>query len=190
MSASTVLKLHEAEITQLLGPGERLVALTDFTLADGKRQLNDTPGPPAERSGAQKAGELALGAAVFLVTGPDTPSPGRMLGGVSAAGHAGSWAHQLFEAYRGATNRAPYLMVTNRRLVLISKRIFGKGPEFSVALGIPRDAVLNASRGGKPLARGRVVIDFADGSMMALKFGTFLTGQADRLVGALTPTAH
>jgi hypothetical protein len=127
-----------------------LLALTDFAVADGKRRLETQPDPPDGRPSVQKAGELAIGSAVFLVTGPDPPSPGRMLGGVSAAGHIGSWAHRLFEAYRSATRRAAYLLVTDRRLVLLSKRIFGKGPEFAVELGIPRDAVPKASRAGRP----------------------------------------
>jgi hypothetical protein len=186
MSANIELRLHEAEITQLLQPGEQLLTVTDFRLADGKRRVEAPPDPPDDRSAARKAGETAAGIAGFLVIGPDPPSPGKMLGGVSAAGHIGSWAYRLMGAYRDVLDRAKYLTVTDRRVLLISRKIFGKDPDFSVALGIPRDAVRNAIRQSRPLARGRVVIEFFDGSMIALRFGSVFAGQADQLVKVLT----
>ncbi len=183
LARTLLLRQDRDKITQLLGPAEQLLALTVFEVPDGKWRLED---PPDDRSGMRKAGDAAIGTAAFLVTGPEPPSLGKMLGGVSAAGHLGSWAHQVAAAQRRAGG-LPYLVVTDKRLLLVSDdKSSDKAQGFAAFLDIPRDAVLNASRDGRPFARGRVVIAFTDGSMIALKLGSVLTGQADRLVNALT----
>ena len=110
-----------------------------------------------------------------------------MLGGVSTAGHAGSWAHLLVGAYRGplGKQRSQFLLVTDRRLLLASRKIFGKDPDYAVALEVPRDALAQAATEGRPFARGRVAIGFTDGSLIAL-LGTYRTGRARALTQALT----
>jgi len=179
------LKLYGQEITQLLQPGERLLAMTHFAPAPGKMRVELPPDPPDDRSGLQKAGVIALGVAAIAVDGPSPPSLSRMLGGVSAAGHAGSWTSRLLGARRGHADRTHYLAVTDLRLLLISKKSFRKDRDYSIDLVVPRNALSSASRHGRPFALGRVVIEFSDGSMIALKLGSVFTGQANRLVRAL-----
>ncbi len=180
------LDLLGEQVARLLEPGERLLAMPHFFLAPGKIKVELPPSPPDDRSGLRKAGETALGVAAVLADGPNPPSLNRMLGTIAAAGRAGSWASRLMAAQDRTKNRTSYLVVTDLRLLLVSARIFGKDADCSVNLIVPRDALGNAARRGRPLARGRVVIEFTDGSMVALRRGGLFTGRANRLVRALT----
>lgn len=178
------LRQHGAEIKRLLLPTEQLLVLTEFSLADGKDLLEPPPDPRSRlRKSAEKAAEIAL----YPVAG-NPPSLSRMLGGVSADGQTGSWAFRLVGAYRGllGKQRSQFLLVTDRRLLLASRKIFGKDPDYAVALEIPRDALAQAATEGRPFARGRVVVGFTDGSLIALKLGTYRTGPARSLAQALT----
>lgn len=178
MLARTDLRLYGSEIrNQLLAPGERMLVLSDFSVAAGKWELEQ---PPDERSATRKAVETTAG----IILAPElanSPSLSRLLGGVAVSGDLGSWARRVIDV-RGA----PRLLVTDRRLLLTKSSGSGKNVRFEVAFEIPRDAVQNVSREGRPLARGRVVIIFRDGSFIALKVGTWRTGPAARLVTAIT----
>lgn len=179
-----MLGQHEAGFKSLLLPQERLLTQIDFSLADGKNKLET---PPDTRSGGRKAAETA--AAVVLETlMPSPPSLKRMMGGVSASGRVGSWAYRLVEASRGllGKNRTQDLMITDRRLLLASSKIWGKDRDYAVELEIPRDALAQAEVEGRPLARGRVAISFTDGSMVALGLNNYRTEPAQELVRALT----
>lgn len=175
---------HRSGFRSLLLPQERLLAQTDFRRASGKNRLET---PPDTRSTARKVAETSAGAVLEAVFMPDPPSLKRMLGGISVAGHFESWAFRLMEASRSlGTNRGKYLLVTNRRLLLASSKIFGKEPDYAVALEVPRDALADARVEGRPFTRGRAVIRFTDGSMIALDLGTYRTTAARSLVQALT----
>jgi hypothetical protein len=180
------LDLYGEQVARLLEPGESLLAMAGFFLAPGKIRVELPPDPPDDRSGLRKAGETALGVAAFLADGPGPPSLNRMLGTVSAAGDGESWAARLLAARGRTTKRSSDLVVTNLRLLLVSRKIWGKDPDHTIDLAIPRDALGNVARHGRPLARGRVVIEFTDGSMVALRRGAFFTGRANTLVRALT----
>lgn len=178
MLARADLRLYASEIReQLLAPGERMLVLSDFSVADGKWKLEQ---PPDERSASRKAVETTAG----IILSPElanSPSLSRMLGGVAVSGGLGSWAGRVIDV-RGAHR----LLVTDRRLLLTRSSGSGKNVRFEAGFEIPRDAVQNASREGRPLARGRVVITFRDGSFIALKLGRWRTGPAARLVTAIT----
>lgn len=183
------LDLYGEQVSQLLEPGERLLAVASFLLAPGKIRAVLPPGPPDDRSGLRKAAETtAVVVAAVLTDSVSRPSLNRMLGTVSAAGHAGSWAARLLAARDPTAKRLSKLAVTDLRLLLVS-HIFSfrdKNPDYRIDLAVPRDALGNVARRGRPLNRGRVVIEFTDGSMVAVDRGSFFTGQASRLVKALT----
>jgi hypothetical protein len=173
------------KILRILGPDETLRMLTYFEIADGKQELEQPPPPPDERSGLRKAGETALGVAGLLITGPNSPSLSKMTGGISASGHIGSWAHRLAEANRTA-GAEPALLVTDRRLTLAGHEGYADKRVFSSALDIPLGAIAGSARMSRPLIRGRVVIAFADGSLIALKLSRLLTTRADELARILS----
>lgn len=173
------------KILRVLAPGETIRMLTFFEIADGRQELQQPPPPPDERSGLRKAGEAALGAAGLLITGPNSPSLSTMTGGVSASGHIGSWAHRLVEANRTA-GAEPALLVTDRRLTLAGHEGYADKRVFSSALDVPLDVIAGAARMSRPLIRGRVVIAFADGSLIALKLSRLLTARADELARILS----
>lgn len=173
----------EAGFRSLLLPRERLLAQADFRRASGKNRLE---APPDDRSTARKFAETSAGIALEAVFMSAPPSLKRMLGGVSVEGHWDSWAYRLMGTSRSlGTNRDKYLLVTDRRLLLASSRIFGKGPDRTVDVEIPRDALAHAVVEGRPFTRGRTVIRFTDGSMIALDLGTYRTAKAQSLVQAL-----
>ena len=179
------VRQNQEKILRLLGPGETLRMLTYFEIAAGQQELQQPPPPPDERSGLRKAGETALGVTGLLITGPDPPSLSKMTGGVSASGHIGSWASRLVEAHRTA-GAEPALLVSDRRLALAGHEGYGDKRVFTSALDIPLDAIAGAARMARPLIRGRVVIAFSDGSLIALKFSRLLTTRADELAQILS----
>lgn len=191
--ASTNLELKEygAEIRRLLAAEEHLLDLTDFRQADGKDQLERRPPGADTRSTGRKVAETTAGVVAVTAFGPATsPSLKRMLGGVSAAGHIGSWAHQLYEASRDLSkrNRFHYLLVTDRRLLLAGRvsSFRSKSRDYEVGLEIPRSALAQVDLDSRPFARGRVALAFTDGSMIAMDLGSYRTGAARTLVQALT----
>lgn len=174
----------EDAFKRLLLPQERLLAQVDFSKAAGKNRLEN---PPDTRSTARKVAETSAGAVLQVALQPDSPSLKRMLGGTASEGHLGSWASRLNEAYVSllGKNRSQYLLVTDRRLLLASGRIFGRDPDNTIHLEIPRAALAAADLEGRPFTRGRVVIRFTDGSMIALDLGTWRTKAAQSFVQAL-----
>jgi len=74
-------------------------------------------------------------------------------------------------------------VVTDRRLVFAEQSY--RDNSFTEVTSIPRAAVLAARREGRFLQRGRVVMDFADLSRIALRTGILFTGAARRLVSAV-----
>lgn len=180
-----------AGFRRLLEPHERLLALTDFSRAEGRNLL---PDPPAAKFRERTVLERTLLIIFFplllllALNAASPPSLSRMFGGVTAAGRAGSWACRLHEAYHGllGKSRSQAFMVTDRRLLLASRKIWGKEPDYAVNFEIPREALARAALESRPFTRGRVVLYFTDESMYALKLGTYRTGTTRSLVQALT----
>lgn len=183
------MERHGAGLRRLLPPHERLLTMTGFDRAEGKSWLES---PPDTRSPGRKAVErtatVTLGPLLYLAFG-SPPSLARIFGGVSESGHAGSWAFWLDDTWRRMVlkeRRSGALMVTDRRLLLASWKIWGKDPDYAIALEIPREAVAQAAVVPRPFTRGRVELRFTDGSMMALKFAKYRTGPAWSFVQSLT----
>ncbi len=192
--------MFNEDLRRLLPDGEQPLALAHFQQAFGEDRLERSPeelnrlfgllpgrvreqvirtleGPPRDRPAWERAIDFAL-------IGPDI-DPGigdRLLGGTAASGHVGSWAAQWVAVTRSRTMLK--LLVTNRRLLVLEQMTRANDP-FELVFAMPRAAVLEARREGKFLQRGRVVLDFADLSQLALMTGMFDTKPADGVINAL-----
>jgi len=172
-------------LRRFLADGEHLLGLVDMKIAPGRWNIES---PPDERPPGRKAAELAVGAAVSVAAGGGSPSLNSMLRVESARGRIGSWADRVLKATwlaGGKPSHPHYLFVSDRRLVLAGQQTGGENAGYQAAMELPREAVADVRLVPKPLVRGRVVIDFTDGSMVALKYGTWRTGVARRLVDAV-----
>jgi hypothetical protein len=166
-------------LRQFLAGGEELLALVDLKIAPGRWNVE---APPDERSPGRKAADRAADVASVLLGGANSPSLSKILGVESVSARSGSWAYRMLAAWR----EAPGLLVTDQRFALLARETSGTADRYQAVLEIPREAVANVRLAPKPLARGRVVIDFADGSLIALKYGTWRTALASRMVGSLS----
>ena len=193
------LKLWEAEFRALLAPGESALMAIPCRVSFGTDRLERSPeemerlfrflprrlqdeamtslqGGPITRTGWQKVWEKVLDSATGQMIDVDID---KLIGGVSATGHVGSWAHQLSSALG---SRTAYCVVSNRRLLFAEQKV--NGP-FAELASLPRQAVVRAHRAGKIMQRGRVLLDFADLSQLALMTGILSTGPADKLVSTI-----
>jgi hypothetical protein len=170
-------------LRRFLANGEHLLGLVDMKIAPGKWNVES---PPEGRPPGRKAAEAAVSAAVWAAAG--SPSLNSMLRVESARGSTGSWADRVLKATwmdRGKLSRPHYLFVSDQRFVLAGQQTGGEDAGYRAALELPREAVADVRLVPKPLVRGRVVIAFTDGSMVALKYGTWRTGVARRVVDAV-----
>ena len=170
-------------LRRFLANGEHLLGLVDMKIAPGKWNVES---PPEGRPPGRKAAEAAVSAAVWAAAG--SPSLNSMLRVESARGSTGSWADRVLKATwtdRGKLSRPHYLFVSDQRFVLAGQQTGGEDAGYRAALELPREAVADVRLVPKPLVRGRVVIAFIDGSMVALKYGTWRTGVARRVVDAV-----
>jgi len=144
-------------------------------LARSKFELQRNP-PPPER-GWSRFWAVVTGGASIVRGDPDA-----WLGGVAVAGGIGSCAARLHPHLGG--DDSVYCVVTDRRLLLAAR---GLTPvAFRLLAEVPVDAVSRARRRGRFLQRGRVMIEFHDGSVLGLFTGVFGTARADALVAALS----
>lgn len=195
-------KLYESELGELLAGETPLVAVS-CDAAFGEDRLERSPeevdqlvrflpqrlreeavellhgNPPQrpERAWEKLANKVLDAATGDLVTG----DPDKVLGGVAASGHVGSWAHRISKALAEAT--ISYCVVSPSRVVFAEHDL--KTHKFQELGALPRQAVLRARRAGKFLQRGRVVLDFADMSALAVRTGILSAGGARRLVAVL-----
>lgn len=196
------VRLYAAELRAILAEDERLVAAVTCEQAFGSDRLERSPEeidrlfrflPGKVRREAvelltgerpardPRAWEKAFGLVVDALGGDLVKGdPDEVIGGISAAGHVGSVAHRLAAALDGRTTCC---VVTDRRLVFAEQSY--RDNSFTEVTSIPRAAVLAARREGRFLQRGRVVMDFADLSRIALRTGILFTGAARRLVSAV-----
>ena len=171
-------------LRRFLADGEHLLGLVDMYIAPGRWNIESSPG---KRSPGQQAAELALGA-LALAVAENPLSLNNMLRVESARGRRGSWADRVLKATwvdRGKRRHPRYLFVSDQRLVLAGQQVGGEDAGYRAAMELPREAVADVRLVPKPMVRGRVVIDFTDGSMVALKYGTWRTGVARRVVDAV-----
>ena len=150
------------------------------------------PQPPGERRHVQQPGPGSR------ERHPESPSPldrlldidwpwnkidwDDKLGGTSVAGRPGSLAVRLADGTRHGVSQ--FGVVTARRFVVVRRIATDR---FTLVVEAPRGDVVRVRRRSRPFQRGRVVIDFTDGSQLAVHTGILLTAQANRLVAALSP---
>jgi hypothetical protein len=193
-------KIYQADIAKLLGPEDPVLSVVPYRLAHGAERVERTPEVierrlrPLPRGLRRRAQELqsrdrqsdsrSLLDRILDIDWPwNRLDWDEKLGGTSVAGQPGSLAIRLADGTRHGV--ALYGVVTARRFVVV--RRIGTD-RFTLVTETPRGAVVQVRRRGRLLQRGRVVIGFADGSLLAVQTGILLTGQAGRLVAALSPT--
>lgn len=170
------------ELRKFLADGEHLLGLVGFGIAPGRRTIGE---PPDGRSRGEKAAEGAADAVTILLGWGNSPSLSKMLRVESVSAHIGSVAYRLLQAYRDERRGLRRLLVTDQRFTLVNERAGGKGDRYQALLDIPREALADVRVVPKPLVRGRVVLTFTDGSLIALKYGTWRSGAARHLVDAI-----
>ena len=196
-------KIYHADITQLLGADDQVLAVVPYRLAHGAERLERDsevierrlrPLPRGLRRRAQELGSRerpADGAAsrslLDRILDVDWPwnkiDWDDKLAGTSVAGRPGSLAVRLADGTRHGVRQ--FGVVTTRRFLVVRRIATDR---FTLVAEAPRSDVVQARRRSRPFQRGRVVIGFADGSRLAVHTGILLAGQAKRLVAALSPT--
>jgi hypothetical protein len=196
-------KIYQADIDQLLGPDDQVLAVVPYRLAHGAERVERDPEvverrlrplPRGLRRRAQELGSRersADGAAnrplldrIFDIDWPwNRIDWDEKFAGTSVAGRPGSLAVRLADGTRHGVRQ--FGVVTPRRFVVV-RRI--AADRFTLVAEAPRSDVVQALRRSRPLQRGRVVIAFSDGSRLAVDTGILLAGQAKRLVAAMSPT--
>ncbi len=189
------LKIYGQDLGPLLADGEEPFAMAAVSLAHGARRLERTPEDveralrviprrARERAKEQSGGRSFLDV-VLGVLDPrwrwNSVDMDKALSGVAAAGHVGSQAYRLVGAVEN--QQSLYAVVTGRRLMIVRRQ---GTKDFTTVFEAPREAVVTARRKGRGYSRGRVVVKFADSSVVALHAGFVDTGRANALVKALT----
>jgi hypothetical protein len=195
------LRLYRPELQTILEPGESLSAAALCQRAFGADRLERSPdelehlvralperlrGPAVAAMRAEPRPERRWERVAAVLIGADSIirfDPDEAIGGVAAAGHAGSCAARLAAAF--GTRSGIHCVVTDHRLIIAELTLDPVG--FTPLADLPVATVLAARREGKFLQRGRVVLDFVDMSQLALMTGMFGAARADALVAALTP---
>lgn len=204
------LRFYAEELQRLTADGESLVAAELCQQAFGADQLERSreemaamlrflperlreqaldamQSEPEPAKGWERVLERVLDAASGDLIDID---PEELLWGVSASGRVGSWAAQL-SAVINDPEHSSYCVVTDQRLIIADWQTHTDRPDsptsFTELISVPRNAVFRARRQGRFLQRGRVVLDFADLSQLALMTGILFTSAATRLVRALQP---
>ncbi|MVA76397.1 hypothetical protein GC722_10230 [Auraticoccus sp. F435] len=161
------LKVFRSQIEALLQPGERALFCGMAAYFAGHEELGVAAGEGAD------AVDVLLGvASPRMLERAD-----QLVTGTSLLGWPGCRAQQLAAAVRRTTQSQ--LLVTDRRLAVLDTT------DFTLLWDCPRADVLRVRRRGRLGQAGRVVLQLADGSALALVLGTLGTGRARRLVHAL-----
>ena len=195
------LRIYREDLGPLLASGEEPFAMAAVSLAYGARRLERTPedidrslrfAPRAvrKRAKARQRGDQPPGRRSFFDGLLDAIDPPwrwngidwhKVIGGVTASGHAGSYAYGFVDAVSDL--QSLYCVITDRRLLVVRRQ---GTRDFSHVFEVPRSAIVTALRQGRGYSRGRVVVQFTDSSSVALHAGFVDGGRANRLVRALT----
>jgi hypothetical protein len=192
-------KIYQADMAKLLGPGEGVLAVVPYRLAFGaeppprtpeeaEQRLSSLPRGVRRRVADRSTRERPPGRRTLLHRILDFDLPwnridtDEVIGGATVAGAPGSIGVRIAAATRDLVGQ--FGVVTGQRLVVVHRRAKDR---FELVAEAPRAEVRSAARRGRLFQRGRVVIAFADGSSIAVNTGILLTGQARRLVAALSP---
>ncbi|HEU5156902.1 MAG TPA: hypothetical protein VFU43_07885 [Streptosporangiaceae bacterium] len=196
-------KIYQADIAALIGPDDQVFAVVPYRLAHGaerverdadviERRLRPLPRGLRRRAQdlgsrerrADGAGNRSLLDRILDIDWPwNKIDWDEKFAGTSVAGRPGSLAVRLADGTRHGV--ALFGVVTARRFVIVRRIATDR---FTLVAEAPRAEVVEARRRSRPFQRGRVVIGFADSSQLAVHTGILLSGQAKRLVAALSPT--
>lgn len=109
------------------------------------------------------------------------------LSGLAAGGADGS----LGDKFRIALGvpASDHLLLTTHRLAIVGGQSRGLSLDVThdIYFSVDRRAVVNIQRAPRLMQRGRVRIDFADGSWAMAMMGMFLTRAANRFIAAFGP---
>jgi hypothetical protein len=172
----------EKVIAELLALGEEASVPVRFTVPRGKFRYKSPPDPPM--SAPKKTALIAASVIVDLLGGANPPSLAKMLGMVSAEGHTGSVAHQVFTESRAPATETTFAALTRDTLLIIVVRKAGTDPRKEV-LRIPRAQVTRARLRGRNLVKLR----FADKSRIKLKLDMTTPDLAHGFTRELWPNA-
>ncbi len=192
-------KIYRADLAKLFGPGEDVFAVVPYRLAIGaeppprtseevERGLRPLPRGLRRRVADLSTRERQRGNRTLLHRILDFDWPwnrvdvDEKISGTAVTGAAGSVGVRIADATRDRIRQ--FGVVTERRFVVVHQQAAAK---FELVTEVPRADMVSAVRRGRLFQRGRVVIAFADGSSIAVNTGILLTGQARRLVTALSP---
>ncbi|HEX6499538.1 MAG TPA: hypothetical protein VF054_10960 [Micromonosporaceae bacterium] len=185
------VKVYGEELTKYLEDGERLrdAGLCHAAFGDesglGQPAGNLRAEGVADRTPAPSEGSRTWVDGVDPLWGLEwnAAAVDARLGGVTAAGGADSIAARMLAAIR-STRGSTYYAVTDRRLLLLTRPSIRT---FTPLFAVPLAAVTTARHEARWFLpqRGRVVLHFADGSLLALVTGHLFAGRAKALVAAL-----
>jgi hypothetical protein len=193
-------KNYQAKIAGFLEPGDQVIVIVPYQLAHGAEKIAWTPEERERklwylprRARQEMAGtrpprgrDRSLLDRVLDMLSPSWPwddfDMEKAIWGATVAGRSDSPAGRLYIATKRGAEQ--FGVVTAQRFAVL-KKVGMDG--FELVAEARRAEVVSARRRGRPFQRGRVVIEFADGSHIAVLCGLFLTGQARRLVTALSP---
>jgi hypothetical protein len=194
-------KNYQAKIAGLLDPADQVIAIVPYHLAHGAEKIAWTPEElerkfwylprraRKELAGTQprRDRDRSLLDRVLDALSPSWPWDDfdleKAIWGATVTGRSDSPAGRLYSATeKGSAER--FGVVTAHRFAVLKKVGLDR---FELVAEARRAEVVSVRRQGRPFQRGRVVIEFADGSHLAVLCGLLLTGQARRLVTALSP---
>ncbi|SHJ15580.1 hypothetical protein SAMN02745244_01846 [Tessaracoccus bendigoensis DSM 12906] len=160
-------RLYSDEIAPLLAAGEQLACAVTVSYFAGEERSAPVTGVTFDPLNGLDVGAWNAAAE-------------RMVGGVSLIGAPGSMGHALRDAFGAFNGGANHLLLTGGRL-MAAELTSEKG---RVVWQSDRSALAGVRHQPRALQRGRVVLGFSDGSVLALLAGMFFAGEARRLVAA------
>jgi hypothetical protein len=191
-------KIYRTDIARLLDPGDQVLVIVPYRLAHGAAAIEWTSEEAGHGSryiprrlrdrvaDTQEPGGRSLLDRILGIFSPNWSWNNidwdKVIGGTSVTGRSDSPAGRLYTATREGVSL--FGVVTAQRFAVVRNIATDR---FEPVAEVSRAQVVSARRRGKPLQRGRVVIGFADGSHIAVSSGILFTGQARRLVTALSP---
>ncbi|MET0324721.1 MAG: hypothetical protein ABW219_05805 [Ilumatobacteraceae bacterium] len=164
------------QLLAALQPGERVLAFTATDVASTEPTIIDAPLPPPVVPGKPSRWWLLGGIVALLDWSPSLPFEDRLLdrlSHVSASGRIGSQGIRLYEELHAVTwDATPYLVVTDRRLVLLDAPGSLDSP-FRLVAEVDRRAIVDAEVRHTllPPSPGRLRVHFGDGSWIELADG-------------------
>lgn len=185
------VKINGPEISKVLEPGERLLAVGIYRspLNPDERGLERTDGELSgfEQRFVQEHGHrLPESDKLFEAGQFNTDRFNAAMFGSAGSGPASSYAGQMWRAGKAMQPGTVHWVVTDRRLLLMRRPPAGTTGLWTIGFAVPRSAVRSARRHFKLLfGWGQVEVTFVDGSTLSILAGLLDVGVANQLIRAL-----